>query len=46
MRSRAVLGTEAAGLGDEALFHPVLDQGGRNWEIREVLFGVGTSVWI
>ena len=25
MRSRAVLGTEAAGLGPEALFHPVID---------------------
>jgi glutamate synthase (ferredoxin) len=26
MRARAVLGTDAAGLGDEALFHPVLDE--------------------
>jgi glutamate synthase domain-containing protein 2/glutamate synthase domain-containing protein 1/glutamate synthase domain-containing protein 3 len=27
MRARAVLGTEAAGLGNEDLFHPVLDEG-------------------
>ncbi len=26
MRARAFLGTEAAGLGEEALFHPVLDE--------------------